>query len=604
MTVGELNIGLSVDGADSAESATASLSDAIREMTLAVTSLAEEFTDFEGSLERAEVASEQASESIKDVGTASQSAAADQNEVQQELGQTAQAADRAADAQDQLSGSTGQATNIITGFGDATQDALVAGPSAAANNLTFIAEGFGEIVQSAGSVTGALRSVGAALLGPAGIILGVQLAISVLPSLIDALSDAGGASEQLSASLAALSGAVLPIQDELRELGDTAQDAIASAFDVTIIRNALGNVLTVITASLKTIGEVVELALNVITLDFDDAFGDVQEIVNTIFQAVVRVVARAVDNVLAALQTLASGVDSLFGTSLAGGAQAARQSVKGFFDGFTTDLAETERQVVNTATAIGQALGSIGSGGSAGEEDVPEVSRRQARPENAIIETEAPNLDQGLLDVAEVEGVQDALRAGLIQSVEDADAALQNLRTRFQKATSQEQRTRIQAVIRRVERLKKEFKGATRETTRFQQVGRKALSSVQSAFESVASGVGNIAAGLATGETQFKSFADVAKSALQSVISQLTSLAVKLAVIKPILGALSGGGGLVSAFTGTVSSGISGAGILSGGGGLQTGASTLRGGNIEIPVEQVSSASSIGSTNKARAGRL
>jgi ABC-type transporter Mla subunit MlaD len=563
MTVGELEIGLSVDGADSAESATASLGDAIREMTLAVTSLAEEFTNFEGSLERAEAASEQASESIRDVGVASDRAASQQDEIQSELNQTAQAADRAADAQDQLSGTTGQATNVITGFGDATQDALVAGPAAAANNLTFIAEGFGEIVQTAGGLTAGLRSVGSALLGPAGIILGVQLAISVLPPLIDALSEAGGVSEGLSASLAALGAAILPIQDELKTLGVAIKDAFIAAFNTTLVRNALGNLLTVITAAFKTIGEVVEFALNVITLDFDEAFGDLFSIAQTIFQAIVRVIARNIDVVLASLQTLAGGVDSLFGTSFGKGAQSARQNLKEFFDGFTTDLKDTERQVVDTASTIGQALASFASGaGSEEETDRPTVDRSPIRAQAEALAPDA-EFDQQLLAGASVEQVQEALGVGLVQSIGQADAALSSLRKQFNSATSDEQRQRIQALITRVKRLKKGFQNTTRETNRFKVFGQQATAAVQKGLGKLSSGIGSIIAGLTTGANQFKSFAQVARQAVQSVISQLASLAVKLAVIAPLMSALGlGTGGASLALPGIA--GQVGGGLLPG----------------------------------------
>lgn len=562
MTVGELEIGLSVDGAEAAESATADLGDAIREMTLAVTSLAEEFTDFEGSLERAELASEQTSESIRDVGVASDRAASQQEEIQSELNQTAQAADRAADAQDQLSGSTGQATNVITGFGDGVQDALIAGPAAAANNLSFIAEGFGDIVSSAGGVTAALRTVGKSLLGPAGIILGIQLAISVLPPLIDALSEAGGVSEGLSASLAALGAAILPIQDELKALGDGIRDAFIAAFDTALIQNVLGNVLTVITGAFKTIGEVVELALNVLTLDFDDAWTDIQEIVSTVFQTIVRVVGRGIDNVLAALQVFASGVDSLFGTTFAGGAKAARESAQQFFDGFTTDLQDTERQVVDTAAQITKALASIGGGSGTDGDGAPQVDRAPVRPDSPAVSPDT-NFDENLLSGATVDQVSEALEVGLVQSIGQADRALSSLRNAFNRATSDEQRQRVQALITRVKRLKKGFQNTTRQTTRFQQIGQVAASSLRSAFSSVASGVGQIVSGLAAGKSQVKSFAQVMKQAFQSIIKQITAAITKMLIFKKLLPAiglgLSSGGLAIPAISGIVGGGIASA---------------------------------------------
>ena len=94
---------------------------------------------------------------LEGVGQSATQAASDtetlsnaQEDVQGALRDTAQAADRAADAQEQVSNATGSATNVVTSFGDAVQDAAVAGPSAAANNLSFIVESFGNVASTAG----------------------------------------------------------------------------------------------------------------------------------------------------------------------------------------------------------------------------------------------------------------------------------------------------------------------------------------------------------------------------------------------------------------------------------------------------------------------
>jgi len=581
MTVGELEIGLSVDGADSAESATASLGDAIQEMTRAVSALAEEFTDFESNLERAESATDLASESIRDVGTASEQAASAQNEMQQELGETAQAADRAADAQQELSGSTGQATNVVTGFGDAVQDAAVAGPAAAANNLSFIVEGFGDIVSSAGSATGALKTVGKSLLGPAGIVLGIQLAVSVLPPLIDALTEAGGVSEGLSASLAALGAAILPVQDELRALGSAIKSGLIAAFDTALVKNALRNVVTILTGAFKTIGQVVELALNIITLDFDDAWSDVQEIVKTVFQSIVRVVGRGVDSVLAGLQTLASGVDSLFGTSFAGGAEAARASTKQFFDGFTTDLQETEKQVIGTASTIASALGNLGGGGGGGGEDGPRVERPTIeQPESPTISPDV-SFDEQLLSGASVEQVTEALEVGLVQSSSQADAALSSLKEQFNQATSDEQRQRIQALITRVERLKQGFKS-------FKTLGQQASATLKKGISSLGSSLSSVVGGIVAGKKSFSDFGSAAKKAVKSIISQLAALAAKMAVLKALTSVLSISSG---GFLGSVVSSLGGGAFLdsgaSGGTVKQDGLAVIHEGEEIVPKETV-----------------
>lgn len=308
-----------------------------------------------------------------------------QEEVSNASSQAASSLSRVSDAQEQVRSTSGSATNIVTSFGDAIQDARF-GIAGAANNLSFIAESFAETARTAGSASAALRLVGSALLGPAGIILALQTLLAFLPEIQEALQGASVSSGDLTAEFAALGATLFPIRDEIKQLATAIKTALIGAFKGVggPIKNALGNVVTVVTAAFKVIGQATELFLNILTGDFSGAWGNVVTIIKTALQAVVRIIGRGIDTTLSILQGFTEGVDSLFGTALSRGADEARASVQGFFNGLTSDLADTEQEVVDTASTIGQALAQIGSsdsseGSSKDDSSIPDRPRIQAQ---------------------------------------------------------------------------------------------------------------------------------------------------------------------------------------------------------------------------------
>jgi chromosome segregation ATPase len=77
---------------------------------------------------------------------------------------------------------------ILFSTGDAIQD-MQFGIRGAGNNLAFIAENFVQAADEAGGFTNVLKSVGAGLMGPLGIVVGIQTLIALGPSIIEFFQD-------------------------------------------------------------------------------------------------------------------------------------------------------------------------------------------------------------------------------------------------------------------------------------------------------------------------------------------------------------------------------------------------------------------------------
>jgi len=66
------------------------------------------------------------------------------------------------------------------------------------NNVTQLVSNFTNLRMSAGSTMGALQAMGSAMLGPAGVLMGVSLIVSALPKLIELLADKSKAVQDLN----------------------------------------------------------------------------------------------------------------------------------------------------------------------------------------------------------------------------------------------------------------------------------------------------------------------------------------------------------------------------------------------------------------------
>jgi hypothetical protein len=163
--------------------------------------------------------------------------------------------------------------------------------------------------------------------------------------------------------------------------------------------------------------------------------------------------------------------------------------------------------------------------------------------------------------------------------------------------------------------------------------GRRATGILRQGFLRVGDAIGaSLVNSIAQGKSAIQGLRSVFSSVIQSLISQLAGLAVKLGVIVPLLGALGlgTGGAAIPAATGLPGAGLTkfipgaasggfveegglarihkGETIIPKGGGmaggqLDAGTASLNGDTIEIPVRMINDGNRIGSRNKGRAGR-
>jgi hypothetical protein len=160
--------------------------------------------------------------------------------------------------------------------------------------------------------------------------------------------------------------------------------------------------------------------------------------------------------------------------------------------------------------------------------------------------------------------------------------------------------------------------------------GRRATGILRQGFLRVGDAIGaSLVNSIAQGKSAIQGLRSVFSSVIQSLISQLAGLAVKLGVIVPLLGALGlgTGGAALPALTALPGAGLipgaasggfvqegglarihEGETIIPKGGGmaagqLDAGTASLRGDTIEIPVRMINDGNRIGSRNKGRAGR-
>jgi hypothetical protein len=160
--------------------------------------------------------------------------------------------------------------------------------------------------------------------------------------------------------------------------------------------------------------------------------------------------------------------------------------------------------------------------------------------------------------------------------------------------------------------------------------GRRATGILRQGFLRVGDAIGSsLVSSIAQGKSAIQGLRSVFSSVIQSLISQLAGLAVKLGVIVPLLGALGlgTGGTALPALTALPGAGLipgaasggfveegglarihKGETIIPKGGGmaagqLDAGTASLRGDTIEIPVRMINDGNRIGSRNKGRAGR-
>lgn len=129
---------------------------------------------------------------------------------------------------------TRQASFTLQGFSRIAQDAPY-GLIGIGNNIPQVLEGFDRLKQSAGGVGGALKSIGAAILGPAGVIFAISTTIAAAQALIIKYGSLGGA---LQAAL----GGFDAVTQAQRDLTKAMNEGVAGAQAEVETINALLNI--------------------------------------------------------------------------------------------------------------------------------------------------------------------------------------------------------------------------------------------------------------------------------------------------------------------------------------------------------------------------
>ena len=476
-----------------------------------------------------ENATEGVARSMEDVEEATKEASASQTRVQNELRETGEAAERAAQSQKEFSGTNGLASNTLTSLSDGLADAQF-GLSGAANNASFAAESFAGLAAKTGGTVAAFKALGSSLSGPLGILFAFQTLVALAPQIISFFSDTEEAAKGTKDEIKELADSVGSFAENIRSAGQT--DQVVSRLQD--IRNQL---------SRGIFG------------GFTDAFEEFG--ITSVKEA--SKVRTALDALIGRLQT--DPQEEEFFTALTD-LRVPPQIAQELTDiAIAADKADEETDEFS--------LPSVDGTGNAGIVEAP--NRPEPIAPSDVIDTRVfQSLDQ----------VQRELGEGLVDSVNEADQALSFLRQEFNAATSQEQRTRIQALIGRVKGLKREFNQTGNQTQRLQLLGNQAQAALQHGFLSVGDSLGSVIGGLASGEQAFRSFADVGQRVIQQLISKLTGLITKLLIIQPLISALGLGTGGVGLALPSVT-GLFGGGIGRVGGSAVT---SRAGGNLNASI--------------------
>jgi len=153
------------------------------------------------------------------------------NQALRGAGQAATSADR------YLSGMAGQmggvnrlgnnVNQVMLSFGDAIQDSaqfsygFASGMRAVGNNLTFAAEQFSYAYQRAGSLSGVLAQFRSVMLGPVGVVVGINAAVTAITLLTDWFGKSGNSASTASESASKLTETIRDLTEANLELAES-----------------------------------------------------------------------------------------------------------------------------------------------------------------------------------------------------------------------------------------------------------------------------------------------------------------------------------------------------------------------------------------------
>jgi chromosome segregation ATPase len=132
--------------------------------------------------------------------------------VEEDLRDTGQQAERTGEQVESVGRRSSDASQLIFSLGDATQDAQF-GLAGVSNNIAFASEQFVDLQQRTGGTRQALQSLATSFLGPAGVVFGIQAALTLLPQLTTLFGDAQEKAEDAADQVDAFASAVSSVVD-------------------------------------------------------------------------------------------------------------------------------------------------------------------------------------------------------------------------------------------------------------------------------------------------------------------------------------------------------------------------------------------------------
>jgi len=127
------------------------------------------------------------------------------------------AAERTTQSMDRMSTGGSKATQILFSAGDAAQDAQF-GFAGAANNITFMAEQFSELVTETGSARTAMQAVVGSLTGVGGIMLAIQALMIVAPRLIEWFNSSEEAAKEASEAFSKFADDIITVEGQFSDV--------------------------------------------------------------------------------------------------------------------------------------------------------------------------------------------------------------------------------------------------------------------------------------------------------------------------------------------------------------------------------------------------
>jgi len=417
-------------------------------------------------------------------------------EVISSVGRQADAMRQLETRQKTLNTASSKYNQIIFSSGDLVQD-LQFGIKGASNNIAFMAEQFAEVQGSGKSFMQVIKGIGSSLMGPAGLILGIQTLLVLGPKLKEWFTSRTEEAQDLNKELKEASESMVSFSDEIAGFEVETLEQAKNAREELEKRNEvlrdeiepLEKILNVTTATgarqARLSRQEMQQARSARTrLGLEEASNEqIQEMIASKEQEI------------SSNETLISRVEGMIAQ------RKAELRLEKALSRTSLERADSESEI---AESIGQQLGSL------------------HEMKNEII-SESGDLDLGAqLEIPFSEyinslgDVRNLLEEGAFDSIKKVESALSFLNQAFKEATSEEQRQRIRNLRETLSRMREEMRKGGEEAKTFESVlqdmdkGRILAQALTDQFVKLGEAIGK-------GENVMKSFGKAALGVLSDI---------------------------------------------------------------------------------------